>query len=145
MDDGMTLEALRFLLVGKKTAISCSLRPYGERGMAIRFELRGGGVGSRTRGWLLSEKSKRVRVFSRAETAFGVLRSLGVLLFTVDLEPEAALYGFPRSSKNPAPRFVFDAKLGFMLADMPARTGAAGLSASSVSSVNAASCEGGDA
>lgn len=88
MDDGMTLEALRFMVLNKQVATQFSLRPYEDRGYAIRFQLRGGGIGTRNNGWLLSEKSKRVRVFAKAETAFSVLKSLGIELFSVDFRPE---------------------------------------------------------
>jgi len=97
MDDGMTLEGLRFLVGAKKMLVQFSLRPYGDRGMAIRFQLSSHGFSKRPAdGWLLAEKSKRVRVFSRAETAFGVLCSLGIESFQVDLRAPGE-QRFPRS------------------------------------------------
>jgi hypothetical protein len=95
MDDGMTLESLRFLVARQSVPAVFSLRRYGE-GTAIRFQFRGGGFGKRTQGWLLAEKSKRVRVFARAETAFGVLCGLGIETFNVDLRPVGRTQ-FPQS------------------------------------------------
>lgn len=90
MDQGMTLEAVRFLLKQIRLRSDVRLVAYQPGRFAICFRLEGGGVGKKAQGWLLSEKSKRVRTFAKAETAFSVLHSLGVTSFLIDLEPDRA-------------------------------------------------------
>lgn len=90
VDQGMTLEGLRFLMKQVRIRSDVRLVAYLPGRFAICFRLEGGGVGKKAQGWLLSEKSKRVRTFAKAETAFSVLHSLGITSFLIDLEPDRA-------------------------------------------------------
>lgn len=90
MDQGLTLEAVRFVLKQVRVRSDVRLVAYQPGRFAICFRLEGGGYGKKAQGWLLSEKSKRVRTFAKAETAFSVLHSLGVTNFLIDLEPDRA-------------------------------------------------------
>lgn len=76
------LDALRVLLK-LSPGLVFTLKREG-RGFAIFFQ--GLGKGSFVNGVLMAEKSRKVRLFAKAETAFGVLKSLGVRSVTVELD-----------------------------------------------------------
>ena len=76
------LEALRVLLK-LSPGLVFTLKPR-DGGFAIFFQ--GMGKGAFVNGVLTAEKSRRIRLFAKAETAFGVLMSLGVRSVTVQLQ-----------------------------------------------------------
>lgn len=79
----LTLEALRVMVKLPKANLMFELRRYGN-GYALWFDLKRH-YGQMVAGWLISEKSKKVRVFAKAETAFIVARGLGLSELCINL------------------------------------------------------------
>lgn len=77
------LDALRVLLKLSPGQLVFRLKRQ-DGGFAIFFQ--GMGKGAFVNGVLTAEKSRRIRLFAKAETAFGVLMSLGVRSVTVELQ-----------------------------------------------------------
>lgn len=80
--EGVSLDALRTLVRLAPGHFQFRLKREG-KGFAILFQ--GRDKRGHFPGFLMAEKSQQMRVFARAETAFGILESLGVLSVTVEL------------------------------------------------------------
>lgn len=80
---GVTLEALRIMAMVPKAHLTFVLKPY-DHGYALWFDLKRN-FGQQAAGWLIAEKSKKVRIFAKAETAFIVARDLGLSELRIDL------------------------------------------------------------
>lgn len=82
--EGVQLEAFRSILKLAGSELRLELVRFGQ-GFAIFFtsNSRRGGF---FRGYLMAERSKQVRVFAKAETAFKLLESLGVQYVAVNLQ-----------------------------------------------------------
>lgn len=80
---GLMLAAFRSLVEGLRGHSRVALVPV-EGGFVLRAT-----VGQMPSCWLVAERSQELRVFRRAETAFGVCRQMGLGQVTVDLaEPQ---------------------------------------------------------
>lgn len=75
--EGLPLAALRALVAGVRKSATITIRPVGD-GYGIHYEVTYG-----RSGWLLSDHTKEIRGFARAETAFKVCRQLGLDRVTV--------------------------------------------------------------
>lgn len=80
--EGVSLDALRTLVRLAPGHFQFRLKREG-KGFSILFQ--GRDKRGFFPGFLMAEKSQQMRIFARAETAFGILESLGVLSVTVEL------------------------------------------------------------
>lgn len=82
--EGVQLEAFRSILKLAGSDLRLELVRFGQ-GFAIFFtsNSRRGGF---FRGYLMAERSKQLRVFAKAETAFKLLESVGLKAVTVNLQ-----------------------------------------------------------
>lgn len=79
---GFQLDALRSVVQLSPWDLSFVLKSHGN-GYALFFQ--GSFKGGYRQGFLMAEKSQQVRVFARPETAFRLLKGMGIVSFKVDL------------------------------------------------------------
>ena len=82
-DAGMTIEQLREMKKKLERLVTFSLHSYSGR-WGLRYHLVH--LGWFRVGWVLSEKSRRVRSFATADAAFNVARTFGQGYIKVDLD-----------------------------------------------------------
>lgn len=100
-DTGKTIEQLRIFLAKNARAVTFSLHPYSGK-WALRYYIH---LNLRLIvGWLLSEKSRKIRVFTTADAAFHVARSFGQGHIKCDLENEQSASSSRISRSDAAPR-----------------------------------------
>ena len=86
----LTLGALRMLSQVGKPHLIFVLKPI-DGGYGLWFDL-SRNFGHSISGWLIAERSKKIRVFGHAETAFGVARQLGLRELRVEIKsPEQTI------------------------------------------------------
>lgn len=83
--DGLTLEALRSLATGVRPHLNFLLVRF-RSGYALRYDLNRS-YGIPASGFLVAERSKRIRMFKTADTALKLVNDLGIQKITVELTP----------------------------------------------------------
>jgi hypothetical protein len=83
--DGLTLEALRSLAQGVRPHLNFLLVRYCS-GYALRYDLNRS-YGIPAAGFLLAERSKKIRIFKTSDTALKLVSDLAIEKITIQLTP----------------------------------------------------------